>query len=622
MDATKERRTFAWRRWLALAAALYLLNLALSFHNVWPTPWVEARHELSVEIALLILGLALWAEFFGVPGRRFTGLLAVLLTLLVIGRYGDVTAPALYGRTVNLYWDARHLPKVVAMLVEVAPAWLVAAAILGLTLLLALVFWLLWWALLQVRSGLADPPVRRGMGGTAALLTVLYFAGHASESVKTEQWFSRPVTRTYVIQAAFVADALANSGAARKLPTSPPVASDLGRVTGAHVVILFLESYGATVYDRRDVAAGVESARADLEAAIVETGRGAVSAFVRSPTFAGGSWLAHVSLLSGIEVTDSGTYKLLLTQDRDTLVHRFRREGYRVVAVMPGLRMAWPEGAFYRFDSILGEAEIDYRGPEFGWWRIPDQYALARLDDLELDGGDGQPRFVFFPTVSTHLPFRPTPPYEPDWGRMLTAEPYEKAAYDSAMDQKPEWFDLGSAYADSVAYAFTYLAGYLRLREATDLVLVVLGDHQPAASVSGEGASWDVPVHVITARTDILNALRSEGFVSGVTPHRPRLAATHELYGILLRALDSKTSAAAASGESGVDVPGAVGGAETGEKPADLVGVDPAGRCQAVGLAGGPVEAVIADLGKAVHAFDSDFPRGRQVFEGDCLQGH
>lgn len=618
--AVNAGKGYVWRRWLALAVALYLLNLALSFHNVWPTPWVEDRHELSIEIALLILGLVLWAGVAGVPSRRFMGLLAVLLTFLVIGRYGDVTAPALYGRTVNLYWDAQHLPKVAAMLVEVAPPWLVAAGALGLILLLALVFWLLRWALLQVRSGLGDPLARRGMGGLAALLALLYFGGQAMESLKTEHWFSLPVTRTYAIQAAFVADALASGGAARELPPSPSVESDLGRARGAHVVILFLESYGATAYDRTDVAAAIETARADLAAAVAETGRGAVSAFLRSPTFGGASWLAHVSLLSGIEVTDNRTYKLLLTQGRDTLVHRFEREGYRVVAVMPGLRKEWPEGAFYGFDAILGEAEIDYRGPEFGWWRIPDQFALARLDALELAAGEGSPRFVVFPTISTHLPFRPTPPYQPDWGLMLTNQPYEERAYEAAVTRKPDWSDLGSSYADSVAYAFTYLAGYIRLREATDLVLVVLGDHQPAASVSGEGASWEVPVHVITARTDILDGLRSEGFMSGLTPQRPLVAATHGLYGILLRALDSGTSAAA-SGESGVDVPGSVGRTETREKPADFVGVEPAGRGEAVALAGGPVEAVVSDLGQPVQAVDSDVPGGRQVFEGNRLQG-
>ena len=38
-----------------LLVALFVLNAALSFHNVWPTPGVTLRREVSVEIALLVL---------------------------------------------------------------------------------------------------------------------------------------------------------------------------------------------------------------------------------------------------------------------------------------------------------------------------------------------------------------------------------------------------------------------------------------------------------------------------------------------------------------------------------------------------------------------------------------
>ncbi len=51
---------------------------------------------------------------------------------------------------------------------------------------------------------------------------------------------------------------------------------------------------------------------------------------------------------------------------------------------MPGSSHPWPEGAFYRFDEIYDRARLDYRGPKFGWWFVPDQFTLARLDALEI----------------------------------------------------------------------------------------------------------------------------------------------------------------------------------------------------------------------------------------------
>ena len=86
--------------------------------------------------------------------------------------------------------------------------------------------------------------------------------------------------------------------------------------------------------------------RAELEAAIRDTGRDVVSAYVESPTFGGNSWLAHISLLSGVEVRDADTNVLLMTQKRDTLVTAFARHGIphgradaRIVAELAGRRL-------------------------------------------------------------------------------------------------------------------------------------------------------------------------------------------------------------------------------------------------------------------------------------------
>ena len=251
--------------------------------------------------------------------------------------------------------------------------------------------------------------------------------------------------------------------------------------------------------------------------------------------------------MSAHEVRDQGDYNVLLTQDRETLPKRFEAAGYRAIAVMPGLKKEWPEGAFYGFKKIYGERELDYRGPDFGWWRIPDQYALAKLDALALGPGPRSPAFVFMPTINTHIPFRPTPPYQPDWSRMLGPHPYDDAAAAEAVKETPEWTNLRAAYADTFAYTFRYLAGYLRARPNADFVLVLLGDHQPAASVSGEGARWDVPVHVVTSRDAIAGALRAAGFREGVDL-RPGEASIGNMPMLTTQLLDAFDSHSAASG--------------------------------------------------------------------------
>ena len=102
--------------------------------------------------------------------------------------------------------------------------------------------------------------------------------------------------------------------------------------------------------------------------------------------------------------------------------------------------------------------------------------------------------------------------------------------------------NLGPSYARALGATYTWIGGLLRKRADRDLVMVLIGDHQPPALVSGEGASWDVPVHVIANRANpagrpaVLDALRAHGFRSGLTPQHPKISKMHELVPILLDA--------------------------------------------------------------------------------------
>ena len=548
--------------WLRLGLGWFLLNFALTIQNIWPTPWITTHNKFSFEIALLLLVLAVYAELKGVPPRRLIGWLAVGLTLLTIGRYAQVTAPALYGRPINLYWDAQHLPRVAAMLAQVSPTWLVALAALGTMVLVGGLFLALRWALGSVWAGLSQAGPRRGMAVLAAGVAAIYLATPGLQ-LHTGRWFSNPVIPVYARQTEFLWEALIGDAQQDALRCKTLPASNLTRLAGADVLLVFLESYGAVAYDRPAFNAALAASRERLADAARRTQRGAVSAYLESPTFGGSSWLAHSSLLTGVEVREPQSYHRLLTRECDTLPDRFARQGYRTLGLMPGLRYAWPEGDFYGFQHILGERILDYRGPEFGWWRIPDQYAIARLDQLEISLAERPPLFVFYPTISSHMPFRPTPPYQADWDRMLTQQPFEPAALEVSLTRKPDWTNLGPAYTDALNYAFTWLAGYLETHADSDLVIIVLGDHQPPASVSGASAPWEVPVHVITQRTDILESLQSAGLQPGLEPGRPTIGPMHELTAALLKVFDSgETSprsaskrSAPVSHQSGVDIP-------------------------------------------------------------------
>jgi hypothetical protein len=94
-----------WRSSARIATAVLLLNGALAFENLWPTPAIVWRGGVSIEFVILLLTAVIALRRKERPPSRVLSVLSAAWVVLGIGRYLDVTAPALYGREVNLtFW--------------------------------------------------------------------------------------------------------------------------------------------------------------------------------------------------------------------------------------------------------------------------------------------------------------------------------------------------------------------------------------------------------------------------------------------------------------------------------------------------------------------------------------
>ena len=162
------------------------------------------------------------------------------------------------------------------------------------------------------------------------------------------------------------------------------------------------------------------------------------------------------------------------------------------------------------------------------------------MHELEFAVQPRDPLFMLFTSITPHMPFRPTPPYQPDWDRLLSDKPYDDEAVQNALDLLPEWTNLQPAYAGTLNYTFAYLSGYLSRHADDDFVWVILGDHQPPASVSGQDVRWDVPVHIVSGRNEIIESLLDSGFVEGLQPEPAPLSKIYLLPDILLSAFSSR----------------------------------------------------------------------------------
>ena len=88
----------------------------------------------------------------------------------------------------------------------------------------------------------------------------------------------------------------------------------------------------------------------------------------------------------------------------------------------------------------------------------------------------------------------------------------------SAADIWPSPTRIRAAYGESIEYSLDALFTFLTTYGDDDLVVVMLGDHQPATIVSGEDAGRDVPISVISRDTDVLDAISGWEWDEGLRP--------------------------------------------------------------------------------------------------------
>lgn len=547
IDSYSEGQSSLWLVvWFVLA--LLFLNALLSFVAVWPTVFVKPDTRLAPEFVGLMVVLFSVSRAYFSKSNRLIAFLAAFYLLLVLGHYADAVVPHIFGRPINLYWDIPQIPRFVWVTVKGVPWWVTTGALIALALSVWFLHRLVFVSMQAVSQGFkAFVPtwlfciISIGMLG--------FIAPHYSSLPPHSNYVSKPVLPAYWKEAKLLWNAFDSDRAEQLLPPSTVVMNALSRpsdqvLQSLHkrdVMLMFLESYGALLYDQPQAAEGIRQTREQLEQAIASSGRHVVSAFFTSPTFGGASDLAHMSLLSGIELPleNSQRHDLLLTTGRPTLIDVFQYAGYEVFGLYHSVAWDWAERAYYGYDQYLSGPDLDYKGPAFGYWKIPDQYALAKYEAMFPRDAKAAPRMTFFATISTHFPFYQVPPYQPDWKRLLTDNPFETGDALKAQSEQVSWDYMLPDYLRTINYNHQWLAGYFSQDLPRESIYVLIGDHQPTGNIAGESATWDVPVFVISKDDQFLDRFRDQGFTDGMTPgSRQSKGGLHDLTSILLQAFE------------------------------------------------------------------------------------
>lgn len=504
---------------MGLAGALVVGALLLPTGPLTPASFLRLPVELLVGIAVLLVlpgrvrrvVAALWGVALG---------LLVLLKLLDVGFRASLARPFDPVLDWPLFGDAGNFLDG-----SVGRAGAIGAAV-GVVLLAVAVLAAMTWAVLRV--GRAVGRRRVAVARTLAVLTGFWVACAllGVQLVPGVPVADRDTTDLVRDRALLAADRLRDGDAfaeAMAVDAFRDVPPDrlLTALRGKDVVLAFVESYGRDAVEDPEFAPQVGALLADGDRRLAAAGYASRSGFLTSSTSGGASWLAHATLLSGVWVDNQQRYDALLASDRLTLPGAFGRASWRTVGVMPNTVTPWPEGiSFYGYDRLYDQPNLGYRGPAFSWSAMPDQYTLAAFERAERAAADRGPVMAEIALVSSHAPWSPLPRLV-GWDELGDGSIFEGMSApgsptDVIFSRDPA--RVRADYRASIGYSLESLVSYVETYGDDDLVLVFLGDHQPAPVVTGEGASRDVPITIVARDRAVLDRIASWGWTDGLRP--------------------------------------------------------------------------------------------------------
>lgn len=506
--------------WLLALGLLHVVSLS-------PLPWtsIDPVRELwrPSPDAVALLAVAVLGAVSG-RSRWFAHLAALLLLAAVLHATATVYVRLLMERELDLTFDLMHLPGLVHLWSQdgsVAPWMVVAGALLALLLGQCVLAWLF--------ARVARP----AQSTRGAVLLVVCLQALVLVDVARRSWDRHAVSSWRhstvmalahdVRQAAgYWLDPEATDGpirarlaiAAKVMAAAP---GDLERLDRADVHLVVVESYGRHALREPQLAARLRELWQQVGPELQAAGFEVCSAACRPANSGGGSWLSHAQLLSATRISRRREFQLLLASDVQPLPKRFQAAGYHTVEVMPAMPEHWPDGQrFYGFDEAITQHELDYRGVVYHWGLMPDQFALHHLLERVVRPAQ-QPLFTLYVSVTSHVPFRMVPPYIADWRiDATTFQAPPQTVHPVSWLDVPHGPALLPAFADTLVYALRTTAGFVARLPRPSLV-IVLGDHQAPFAGVGPHAdpSYDVPIHVLSNRPELIARCRQLGFVAG-----------------------------------------------------------------------------------------------------------
>jgi len=487
---------------------------------------VSLSSFLFFPLELLIVGLLLL-----LPGRIGLAARWVMATFLALGtifKCADMATFKVFARPFNPVFDGYLFANGMNLLngaVGKIGAFLVVVLLILVVLAIVVAA---FWVLGRVQQLLAISVYKSAavLAGGLVLYLLLFVSGSPRASV---QFYKHLSAHTHDMLVTARDIKLFNAQLDKTDVFARADENVFALLRGKNVLVIFVESYGRTVLDNPEYAPHIRPLLERTSSELAEKGFAVRSGFLTSPTVGGLSWLAHGTAMSGLWIDNQIRYNSLMISERPTLNRVFNQAGWRTVGVMPAITMDWPEGNYYGYDHIYDAHNLGYQGEPFNWITMPDQYTLAAFHQRELAQPSIKnvahvPLMAEIALISSHAPWTPIPQLI-DWNDVGDGTVFNEQAT-SGDSPEEVWKDnarIRLQFRLSIEYALGTIASYVMNYGDDNLVVLVLGDHQPAPIVTGdindfEAGNRDVPIHLIARDPKVMETAAHWQWSPGMLP--------------------------------------------------------------------------------------------------------
>jgi len=204
-----------------------------------------------------------------------------------------------------------------------------------------------------------------------------------------------------------------------------------------------------------------------------------------------------------------------------SITNFFANQGYRTHTLQPGSseRAGLKRLDIFNHDVVVDATALAYDGWQYGWGAIPDQYSWGLFRDRWF-ARPPEPYYVYYMAVSTHWAWEGVPPYVRDYRTLEQYDvppEYSEKRWPKVAGVKKIRSDLRREYFRSIEYEWRLLLDVLEADQSREIVVVIVGDHQPRLESDAPGAvTMHSPVHVLSRDAAFVERFAEQGFEPGL----------------------------------------------------------------------------------------------------------